>query len=316
MEKTAPKKLYHRPVMLPEVLNAFAALPEGWVVDGTFGDGGHSKEIYSHLHESHRLISVDWDFSGYTAFLTQEGPKPEKLDDAKKNSEWIIVKDNFAHIDSILKEVARKLGNKEIKFAGILLDLGISSRQFVQKQRGFSFTGHGKADMRMDPETYSVAAYDLLNALSYKKLSQLFQQTVGMNQVMAAKVAHEIVEVRETKLFGNTDDIQRLNEIAYKTVPIRGSSKGRIHPATLLFLALRVAVNSELQNLQEVLPAALSLLVPGGKIAVMSYHSAEEQIIQRFLTENKISAEVLLPSASEVKSNPRARSAKLFIITK
>ncbi len=317
MSASAPKKIYHVPVMLKEVVEEFSLIPQnGWIVDGTFGDGGHSKEIFAKrvaTFKSNKLLSIDWDFSGYEAFMTHEGEKPVLVEQLSAESKWVLIKDNFANLKYIAKDVAEKTG-EEFKLAGMLLDLGISSRQYVQKQRGFSFSSDGKADMRMG-EVYKVAAYDLLNLLGYNKLVQMFEHTVGMPHALAAKLSHELVAERTRKPFGNNDDIARLNAIAYKTTPIRANSVGKIHPATLLFLALRIAVNTELQNIQDILPAALKYAIPGAKLLIMSYHSAEEQIVTEFVKNNKLHAEVLLPSKSEIVKNPRARSCKLTIIT-
>jgi len=318
MENTAsPKKLYHRPVLLQETLEELAVVPkEGWIVDGTFGDGGHSSAIFEqriNAYKANRLLSIDWDLSGYEALKTHEQPLPTLLASATKDSTWVLVNDNFAHLKTMLRDVSNKTGYGD-KIAALFLDLGISSRQLVQKQRGFSFTGSGKADMRMNPEMYAIAAYDLLNLLPYTKLTQLFRNTVGMPGPLGAKLTREIIAARYEKQFGHTDDIERLTNIAYNVVPIRANSRGRIHPATLLFLALRIAVNTELQNLQEILPIALEKLVQGGVMLVITYHSGEEDIVTQFTTANAMKAEVIAPSPREIRGNPRARSAKLYVI--
>lgn len=316
-DATAPKKLYHTPVLLREVLEEVASAPkEGWIVDTTFGDGGHSKAIYADRVaklDLNRLLSIDWDMSGYRALATHTTELPSLLVEANKASKWVLVEDNFSHLKQILRSVAQKTEYGE-QIAVILLDLGISSRQLVQKQRGFSFMGSGKADMRMNPEMYAIAAYDLLNLLPYTKLTKLFRDTVGMPGPLGARLSREILAARDEKKFGDLHDIARLTDIAHKVVPIRAGSRGRIHPATLLFLALRIAVNTELQNLREVLPTALSHLVKGGVILVMTYHSGEEEVVNAFIAENKVRGEVITPSVHEIRKNPRARSAKLFII--
>ncbi|WKZ23946.1 MAG: 16S rRNA (cytosine(1402)-N(4))-methyltransferase RsmH [Candidatus Dojkabacteria bacterium] len=317
--QTAPKKLYHRPVLLQEVIEELSVVPpNGWIIDGTFGDGGHSRAIYEKIikpYKRNRLCSVDWDMSGYSALQSHEIELPSVLDEVTENTEWVMVSDNFANMRKYLPVVTKKT-NTEMALSGLLLDLGISSRQLAQKKRGFSFHAEGKVDMRMDPEHYAVAAYDLLNILPYKKMSAMFRDTVGMPPGIAAKLTKEILIAREVKLFGNSDDINRLTNISHKVVPIRASSKGRIHPATLLFLALRISVNTELQNLQEVLPVAFSYLIPSGRLLLMTYHSGEEMVVESFARQNGIRVEVILPAPREVRGNPRARSAKLYIITK
>jgi len=313
----SPKKLYHHPVLLQETLEELAVAPkEGWIVDGTFGDGGHSSAIFEQrvdAYKANRLLSIDWDLSGYEALKSHKQPLPTELSKATTESTWVLVSDNFSHLKSILRDVSVKTAYGD-KIAVLLLDLGISSRQLVQKQRGFSFTGSGKADMRMNPDMYAIAAYDLLNLLPYTKLTQLFRNTVGMPGPLGAKLTREIIAARYEKQFGHTDDIERLNTIAYNVVPIRANSRGRIHPATLLFLALRIAVNTELQNLQEILPVALEKLVQGGVMLVMTYHSGEEKVVTQFTTTNALKAEVISPSPRGIRGNPRARSAKLYVI--
>jgi len=314
---TAPKKLYHVPVLLQETLDEIALAPkEGWIVDCTFGDGGHSSAIFEKrisAYNVNKLLSIDCDLSGYEAMKTHGRPVPTLLDEAMEKTNWILANDNFSHLGAIVKSVAQKTGYTS-KIAAVLLDLGISSRQLVQKQRGFSFMGNGKADMRMSPEIYAIAAYDLLNLLPYTKMTKMFRETVGMPGPLSAKLTRELLAAREQKSFGHSDDISRLTDIAHRVVPIRAHSQGRIHPATLLFLALRIAVNTELQNLREVLPVAFNLLVEGGVLLIMTYHSGEEEVTQAFIQEQKTKAEIIIPSAREIRKNPRARSAKLFII--
>ena len=318
--ENAPKKLYHKPVMLREALEELAVVPKnGWIVDGTFGDGGHSSAIYHERIEkfaSNKLLSIDWDLSGYEALSTHGSTEiPDLLKDSTEKSKWVLANENFANLKRILTEANTKT-KYGMEMAAILLDLGISSRQLVQKQRGFSFTGKSKVDMRMNPEVYTIAAYDLLNLLPYTKMSAMFRNNVGMPGPIAAKLVREILAAREMKMFGHTDDVERLTNIAFKIVPIRTNSKGRIHPATLLFLALRIAVNTELQNLQEVLPEALFRLLKGGRMLIMTYHSGEEEVVNQFVSVNKVKAEIIVPSPREVRSNPRSRSAKLYVITK
>lgn len=129
-------------------------------------------------------------------------------------------------------------------------------------------------------------------------------------------MAKAIVSARDAQRFGNSNDVKRINAIASKIIPIRKGAVGRLHPATLVFLALRIAVNTELQNLVEALPAATDLIASHGKMLVMTYHSAEEKIVQNFVKENFLSVKKYLPTKNEVARNPRARSAKLFVITK
>jgi len=315
-EKKKPKKLYHVPVMLKECVDELIKIPtEGWIIDGTYGDGGHSRAIFDEILPKYPklgLISIDWDFSGYDAKKTHEGEYPTELDDLDHKDRWVIAKDNFVNVVNVVKK-SSDITDIKPQIAGMLLDLGISSRQYVQKERGFSFKGNTRADMRMNKELYAVAAYDLLNNLPYKGMKRMFMALVGMPEFMAAALSKEIILRREEHQFGNRDDIARLNDIAYKVKPIRKNSQGRIHPATLLFLALRIAVNTELQNIQEVLPNAYSIATRGTKFLIMTYHSSEEDVVESFLSNKGIKASYILPSPKEIRKNPRSRSAKLYV---
>ena len=143
----------------------------------------------------------------------------------------------------------------------------------------------------------------------------MFEVNVDLNPSVAARLAKAIIQKREEKPFGDKDDVKRLNEIAYKIMPIRKRSRGKLHPATLLFLALRISVNQELTNLSVGLSRAVDVLSKlGGKIFVLSYHSAEHKIIENFANKNRYYYEVIYPTQGEIKRNPRARSARLTVI--
>lgn len=322
--QTAPQKPIHRPVMLGKVLLECEALfkNHGVYVDCTMGDGGHSHAIFKEFvedNDNQTLLSLDWDKESYKFVSTffKEKPSELKLDSNSNPSKnnWYYCRVSFAKVGIALDKLKRTAKLKTPFAKMILFDLGISSRQIAQKDRGFSFTGKGKIDMRMDPETYAIAAYDLLNSLSVAKLTTMFIATVGIKKQTARMLAQEIIAARSRKPFGNSDDVTRINGITSRIVPIRKGAIGRLHPSTLVFLALRIAVNTELFNLYEVLPVAKNFLAEGGKILVMTYHSSEEKIVDKFVKMAHMTVKKYLPSKNEIAGNPRARSAKLFVLS-
>lgn len=203
---------------------------------------------------------------------------------------------NFAH----LKEIAQTAGFDQVD--GILMDLGVSSHQLETDYRGFSFNRDAKLDMRMDPANQTVTAADLINAGGEKELANLFWR---FGEERASRIiAKEIVKSRP---------ITTTDQLAGIILRVRHRSEGdRTHPATRVFQALRIAVNNELENLEEALPQAMELLKPGGKLAVISFHSLEDRIAKNFMKKS----ELIRPKQGEIESNPRARSGKLRVITK
>lgn len=205
------------------------------------------------------------------------------------------VRGNFAH----LKEIADMAGFHPV--SGVLFDLGVSSHQLETDYRGFSFNKEAKLDMRMD-QTIGLTAADLVNAGSEKELANLFFK-YGEEQD-SRKIAKAIVENRP---------IQTTNQLA--KIILRVSHRGkndRTHPATRVFQALRIAVNDELNSLEAALPQALELLKPGGKLAVISFHSLEDRIVKNFMKKSLL----IRPTEQEIENNPRARSGKLRVMEK
>ena len=200
---------------------------------------------------------------------------------------------NFAH----LKEIADEAGFSQV--SGILLDLGVSSHQLETDYRGFSFNKDAALDMRMDPEGQTVTAADLINAGGEKELANLFWKFGEERD--SRRIAKAIVEGRP---------IVTTNQLA--EIILKVSRKGkydRTHPATRVFQSLRIAVNDELASLEAVLPQAMELLKPGGKLAVISFHSLEDRIVKNFMKDSKL----IKPTKEEIEKNPRARSGKLRI---
>ncbi len=203
---------------------------------------------------------------------------------------------NFAH----LKKIAVEAGFNAVD--GILMDLGVSSHQLETDYRGFSFNREANLDMRMDPKNQTVTSADLVNAGSEKELANLFWK-FGEERANRA-VAKAIVEARP---------ITTTNRLAEIVLRVRKHSpKDRTHPATRIFQALRIAVNNELENLEEALPQVMELLKPGGKLVVISFHSLEDRIVKNFMKKSPL----IRPTKEEIEQNPRARSGKLRIYEK
>jgi len=289
---------YHTSVLLQEVLTFLAIKYAGLYIDCTLGGGGHAFEIIS---RGGRVLGFDVDDDAV-------GFVKEKLreKDLNEGKELTIVQANFSQLGTI----APKIGFEKVD--GILLDLGVSSHQFDTAERGFSFK-EGPLDMRMGKEL-GVKASDLINGLTEKELRELFEK-FG-EEPNAWKIAKKIVEVRKTRQITKTEELAELiRSIVY--------GEQSVHPATRVFQALRIAVNDELNVLQEVLPQAIELLKPQGRLVVISFHSLEDRIVKQTFEslkkENKVNVltdKPIMASEEEVLQNRRARSAKLRAIEK
>jgi len=290
----------HQPVMVTEVLEALALQPDGIYVDGTVGGGGHAVEIVARL-ETGRLIGLDCD--------------PSALEVARARLEQFgervtLVHANFAQLDRVLDE----LGIAHVN--GILLDLGVSLTQLDTPERGLSFRLEGPLDMRLDP-TQALTAADLVNTLDERELTKIFRD-YGEER-WAARIAKNIVRERRRHPLETTTDLVRIIE---RSIPAAVRRKSRIHPATRIFQALRIAVNNELENLQRALTVGVERLAPGGRFAVISFHSLEDRIVKRFFRERLKTGQAqqiwgpIRPSLEECAQNPRARSAKLRVLSK
>lgn len=284
---------YHVPVLLEETIKYLSVLSGHKYIDGTFGGGGHTREI---LAAGGQVLALDQD--------------QEAIEEAKKNfsqeimnSSLTIKKANF----SDLKTVCQTTGFQPV--SGIVLDLGVSSHQLDTGHRGFSFNKDARLDMRMDPQNQGVTAADFINAAGESELTSIFWRFGGEN--MSRKIAKAIVQARKSGRIDTT--IQLANIIS--TVKPRSLS-GAIHPATKVFQALRIAVNDELNALSSVLPQALEVLESDGRLVVISFHELEDKIVKNFFREHEndfeeLSEKPVGPSESEIGRNPRSRSAKL-----
>ncbi|MEW6088236.1 MAG: 16S rRNA (cytosine(1402)-N(4))-methyltransferase RsmH [bacterium] len=292
---------FHKPVMLDEVLKWFLNLDEnscngGVYVDGTLGGGGHAKAILEKILPHGRLVGIDCDKDGILA-------SERRLEGFREN--LIIVKDNFRNIKRIWEKLNLPLVN------GILFDLGVSLHQLKEGGRGFSFSADYPLDMRLDYEQKVSAEY-LVNNLPYDELARIIFEYGG--ERFSRRIAKAIIYERSKHPVKTTGE---LAEIVKKTV--RG--RGKIHPATRTFQALRIAVNDELKALEEGLSCALDILTVKGRIVVISYHSLEDRIVKnKFRDKAKeggfvlLTKKPLIPSLEEIMENPGSRSAKMRVI--
>ncbi len=299
----AKSNLVHKSVLLKESINFLHIESKARYIDATLGVGGHSIEI---LRRGGKLLGIEQDPE-----ILKIAQKNIRLacPATEKNSRWFykLVQGNFKNVRSIAQE------NGFDPCQGILADLGISSLHYEQSGRGFSFNKPDEPlDMRLDPKVQAVKASDLLNSLGKKDLVDTFEFVMG--KALAKWLAYEVIKAREKKKIEKVGDLLRI----VQRLHLRPKD---IHPATKPFMALRIRVNSELENLSIFLPNAFELLVKGGRMAIISFHSAEDRIVKRFSKAYAESLKVLtrkpvFPSSREIKENPRSRSARLRVFEK
>ena len=300
----------HQPVLYHEIIHALQPKNKGRYVDGTLGAGGHARGILEACAPDGRLLGLDVDPQALALARETLAPYGERI------------RLRQASYDS-LAETLREIGWDKVD--GILLDLGLSSMQLDSPERGFSFQQDAPLDMRFDPASPTTAA-DLVNALSGNELADLIFR-YGEEHA-SRRIAQAIVKARPLQT------TRQLAAVIESVVP----RKGRVHPATQTFQALRIAVNDELERLENVLPQALAALRSGGRLAIISFHSLEDRIVKEYFrreskdqvnppyeriyevekkaTLKEINRKVIIPGEAEVKANPRARSAKLRIAEK
>lgn len=296
---------YHIPVLLNEAIENLQIKPDGTYVDCTFGGGGHSKAILQQLNEKGKLIAFDQD------------------EDAKKNlpadERVIFIQHNFRHLQRFLRL------HKITEVDGILADLGVSSHQFDEAERGFSTRFDAALDMRMDQRQELTAAGILKNA-SEQQLHKMLEQ---YGEVTNSKtLAHTIVEQRELATLKTIEEFKRAIQPVVKGNPQKYWAQ--------VFQALRIEVNDELGALKELLQQALEVLKPGGRVVIITFHSLEDRIVKNFFktgtfivdagdnvygikAENLfkvITKKPLVSSLTEIQDNPRSRSAKLRVAEK
>ncbi|TLX51376.1 16S rRNA (cytosine(1402)-N(4))-methyltransferase [Pseudoalteromonas ruthenica] len=301
----------HISVLMTETIEALAIKPDGIYIDGTFGRGGHSGEILARLGEQGRLQAIDQDPSAIAAAQRFAG-----------DSRFNIAHSRFSRLD----EVAEAQGLTG-KVDGILLDIGVSSPQLDDAGRGFSFMKDGPLDMRMDPSQGRSAAQWLAEA---ELEDMVFVFKKYGEEKFARRIATKIIETRAHTDINSTAQLAKLIDEA---VPVKDKHK---HPATRTFQAIRIYINSELEEIQTALQAALKVLKPGGRLVVISFHSLEDRIVKQFikkqskgeamprglpLTDEQLKQQLTLkavgkaikPSEEEIARNSRARSSVLRV---
>lgn len=303
----------HVPVLLNEVIEGLNLKPNTNIVDCTLGDGGHSEAILAKIGPKGRLLGIDAD--------------PESLLRAKQHlygfaSRTVFVRDNF----SKLKEIVVREQFSPIM--GILADLGWSSPQFSERGRGFSFEKEEPLDMRYNPEFRAdveiLTAKEIINTYSQAELEWIFK--MYGEESLAREISLAIVINRKKQPLSTTKDLVDIILDVYRT-KLRSTKEipwiGGIHPATKVFQALRIETNQELEVLKQFLPQAVDLLVPGGRLAVITFHSLEDRIVKHFFKTLEIKRHVrvitkkpLSATPEEIEKNPRSRSAKLRVIEK
>lgn len=292
---------YHVPVLLKESLEGLAINPAGTYVDTTFGGGGHSRAILAALGSRGRLLAFDQD--------------PQVQQNAIDDERFTLIPQNFRHI----KRFLRFYGVKQVD--GVLADFGVSSYQFDTAERGFSTRLEGALDMRMNPEAL-LSAYEVVNTYEEEALSTLFFRYGELSQ--SRQIARTIVQQRSTKPIATTGE---LKQVVQRFLP-----KGKENKVLAqLYQAIRIEVNGELAALEELLLQLPEIVRPGGRIALISYHSLEDRLVKRFIRDGQFSGEpqkdfygnlltpfqkvgkAIVATQEEIAQNNRARSAVLRV---
>jgi 16S rRNA (cytosine1402-N4)-methyltransferase len=302
----------HRPVLLDEAVDALNIQPDGKYLDGTFGRGGHSRAILARLSKEGCLLSLDRDPEAVAAGKEELGDDPR----------FSIVQGDFADMERFVREWGVEEG-----LDGILLDIGVSSPQLDNPERGFSFMEDGPLDMRMNP-LRGVSAKEWLAEASERELTRVFREFGEERH--ARRIARSIVLARQKQRLETTGQLARLIE---ETTGRREQNK---HPATRCFQAIRIYINDELAQLARGLEEAIKLLRPGGRLVVISFHSLEDRLVKRTIREAARPGRVrrnipqhpdlepvlrpigraIKASATELSVNPRARSAVMRVAEK
>lgn len=283
----------HETVLRDEIVAWLAPRPGAWFVDGTLGGGGHTRALLEHLEPDGGVIAFDLDPAARDRAEQTLAGMPVKLVEA-----------NYCDLPAVLQQLQISAVD------GIVLDLGLSSDQLADRERGFSFDSEGPLDMRFDPSTGRPAS-ELVNRLSAEALADLIFE-YGEER-LSRRIGRKIVEARTT---APITAAQELAEIVRRCYP-RTAGGERIDPATRTFQALRIAVNDELGSLDRLLKVAPDWLRPGGRLAVISFHSLEDRRVKTAFRDDPryetLTRKPIVASATEQQRNPRARSAKLRV---
>jgi len=303
---------HHTPVMVRESVEYLLSAPGETYIDATLGDGGHAEALLNRNNEA-VLYGIDRD---------PEAIKASRKRLAKFNNRANLILGRFGNLFEIARE------NEINSVSGVLFDLGISSRQLDDRSRGFSFDGNGKLNMRMDGREERKTAFDIINQAKFEELKRIL--TEYGEQRGAIGLSKAIIKARERSPIETSIELKKIVENAIRNC--KASDLARV------FQAFRIAINGELQELRDGLDAAMELLVPGGILVVISYHSLEDRIVKRFMVREeqdcicppdlpvcrcghrkrleRLSRKPETPSSEEIDTNSRARSAKLRVARK
>ncbi len=298
--KYGETKIYHVPVLLSEIMSFLAVKRGNWYIDATVGDGGYTQKI---LQSGGRVLAIDQDEGSLKR-------TKERLREFVSTGQLKIKLGNFRHLQNFLKEA--NLG----EISGIVFDLGMSTYQLKESQRGFSFKTWEKLDMRMSVENTLTAA-NIVNTYDKEDLYEIFR-TFG-EEHLAGAIADALIRARTLNPISDAMSLHQLVSDVY----LKFGIKEKKDPATRVFQALRIAVNHELDVLEEVLPQSVNCLAKGGILAIVSFHSLEDRLAKLFMKQEKIAgrgflvtAKPIIPGEKEIQSNPAARSAKLRVMQK
>ena len=291
--------MFHKPVMLQETVNSLEIKKNGIYIDLTFGGGGHSKEILQRINNDGRVIAFDHDQSAINNII--------------HDSRFMLLKQNFIYLKQNLSYL------KISKVDGILADLGVSSFQFDSLDRGFSFEEDSNLDMRMNKES-NINAIDILNNYSESELANIFFNYSDLTN--SRKIAKIIIEKRKGNKVQSSNDLNKILSV-FTNPGYENKFLARVYQA------IRIEVNQEIKNLKQLLNQIPNLLIKNGLVSIITYHSVEDRLVKRFFKNNcfnnepnkddfgnkvlsiKPKSNFIKPTEIEIKSNPRARSAKL-----
>lgn len=281
----------HIPVLLTETIELLNPEPGDFIIDGTLGAGGHAREIIKRIKPNGTFLGIDWDEAAVKNFQQDAD----------------IIQGNYADIPNIIQQKNLPKAN------GLLLDLGLSSDQFESSGRGYSFQKDEPLDMRYNTEDEDApTAQEIISSYPESKLADLIWE-LGEER-HARRIAKAIVETRRKEKITSTKE---LAEIITHAVP----GRGRMHPATKTFMALRICVNRELENLKSILGKLPEIIAPEGRVVIISFHSLEDRIVKQHFRKLeqegravRLTKKPIIPSREEITDNPRSRSAKLRAI--
>ena len=287
---------YHQPVMVSEVMNSLITDPNGVYLDATVGGGGHALVLLERVSEAAILIGIDRDDEAI------ETARNRLVDYGTRVR---LIHGSFSKISEIL------IREEVDSLQGALFDLGVSSHQLDVPERGFSFSKDGPLDMRMD-RRQKLDASRVINTYPEKDLANIFY--IYGEERQSRKIARSIVQDRQKKSITTTGELEK---IIWRCMPGR---RGGIHPATRTFMALRVYVNQELDELSSAMESIVDYLKEGARLVVLSYHSLEDRLVKNFMRSNSqvevICRKPIMPSLEEIRTNPRARSARMRVAQK